>query len=495
MLSETGLLSKKEFRRLGIFLRSPYFNKYRTIKKLYSYLKVHFPDFNKRNLSLRQISIAVYGEENAGNDKVRKLVSDFKMLVQKFILYETVTSEDAGHRLILLSALRKKMMYGLYRSRLAEMKIMRKQEFGMDEKYYMNRMNYYNEMYMSSFSENGKMAPYYSVKKHLYLNYYFIYQSLVYNYNVFSEIGAESNFTKLHSEMIDFVFGIIEKNIGHFSSSYPDIVTLYFANKMLLTKNILYYNRLLKYYKQNRKKFDYNLHTMYYIVSENCLKLMLREDDSRDVKRKLFMVRKEMLSSGHTNTFFLEGRRITAGIFFRIFDDAVNLKEFEWAVKFVEETKKYIPESERDEILNTVTMILKFFSGDVLDIFEFINKTKKKNTVQFIYSRIIKMMMLYETGGLKALMFETEAFKKYLQRKQKTITDAPVLIKKSHVFNGCMRQLAKFRLKSPEADRKEFLKFETSFYKNKLSPVYGFWFEEKIEEIDRSVGRRKRVGA
>lgn len=491
-LIEIVSLTNKEFRRLGVFLRSRYFNKYKTIIKLYAYLKKAFPKINTRYVSLKQISIAVYGEEKANKDKVRKLVSDFNLLFQKFILWETVSVDNAENNLMLLYALRKKMLYRIFKSRLAKMKLMKKKEFGIDDKYYMNKMNYFNELFMSAFSENSKMSRQYSLKKFTYLNYYFIYQSLVYYYNNYSEGINESNYTGPHGDLVNFIFRLIEKHIGHFSSGYPDIITLYYANKMFVTGSFLYYDRLLKYFNKNRNKFDYNLQTAFYIVSENFLKLKMRDDPHPETRKRLFEVRREILSSRHFEMFFSEGRRISSGIFFQIFDDAVNLKEFEWADKFTAETKNFIPHQDKEDLLNTVTMILKFFKGDI-NIYDHINNTKKKNTRQFIYSRLIKMMLLYKTNALKPLYFETEAFKKYLIRKQKTKTEALTLIKKSATFTQCMRKLLNFKLKSENAKREDFLKFETKFYKGKVSPVYAFWFDDMMSDIEKGIGVRKKI--
>lgn len=180
-----------------------------------------------------------------------------------------------------------------------------------------------------------------------------------------------------------------------------------------------------------------------------------------------------------------EGRRIPVNIYFSIFNDAVNLKEFSWASEFSGISEKYLPGEDLPEINKLTRLILNFFSKNYLELHEQINSIKKTNTRQYVYSRYIKMMVLYEFGNLKSVQYECDSFKQYLYRKKKSKTTAVNLINNSNTFNRCMRKLAELSHFSQNSDRNEYLKHESAFYKFKKPPEYAFWFEEKIRELDK----------
>lgn len=72
--------------------------------------------------------------------------------------------------------------------------------------------------------------------------------------------------------------------------------------------------------------------------------------------------------------------------FFRIFNDAVNFKEFDWAESFISETNQFLLKKDKDNLTKLSISILNFFRKDYPGILETINETGKKNISLYVYS-------------------------------------------------------------------------------------------------------------
>lgn len=485
MLTEINVLSKEEFKRFGEFIYSPYFNRYLTIRKLYQFLKKVYPGINNSFASIRNISLYVYGEEKPNTVKIRKLVSDFKLLFEKFLLCGEVLNDNAESRLKLLAALRKKFLMELYAAKLESMKDLTDSEFGMDAEFYLNKMNYFDELFTYYFTVGNAKAEQYSVKKIQYLNYYSIYKNLVYNYNFHSDIMNHGKSAKLQENLIGEVYRIIEKNKKLFEDKFPDIITLYYGNLMFVSSDERYYHKLLKYYQKNKSKFNSNLHTMYYILSENFLKKISWKFKKQEYERKLFDLRKTLFDDGHYEKFLTEGRNMLSSDFFRIFIDAVNLKEFDWAESFVKSTNKYLLQNERAELTKLTLAIVNFFKKDYPGIAETINETGKKNVYFYVYSRFLKMMYLYERGDYTSVNFEAEAFRKFYTRNLNKEGRLKSLYEKCKVFLSRIQYLYMLNQKSKYSGKKKFMNYESGIPAKNNAPLFRFWFEEKIKELEK----------
>lgn len=93
------------------------------------------------------------------------------------------------------------------------------------------------------------------------------------------------------------------------------------------------------------------------------------------------------------------------------------------------------------------------------------------------------MMYLYESGNYAAMMYEADAFRKYFTRKQKEDNRFKKIYEKSSEFYKWIKFLYVLRQKRKYSGRKEFRNYEAEMHGNNSLPEYGFWYEEKIKEL------------
>ncbi|MBK8982394.1 MAG: hypothetical protein IPM38_08780 [Ignavibacteria bacterium] len=480
MLTDINSLTIEELKSFGYFINSPYFNRYRTINKLFDYLKSLHPNVTKKDIYEKNISGAVYGKVKVKSHTIRVLVSDFNKLFEKFLIHERAEKDKIENSIILLNEFSKKFLWKSYNKKLSEIKSYSKKEFGIDDKYYLNKLNYYGEYFAHSFTTVSMNTAKISLKKMEYLNLYFVYQTLLFNFHYNSDMYTQKMVKRRPPGMVQFVYDFINEHRKYFSKSYPDIMILYYTARMTETGDIKYFNMLQNYYRRNKKIFDYNITMMYHMASEGFLKTKSFREPDRKNTLKLFIFRKRSIEGNYLENFFREGNNIPPLIFFSMFNEAIKLNQIKWAEEFVNVHKTFLLPQYSKDILNLAEIILDFFKGDYSDINRKIGKVKKSDTSNFIYSRLIKMMMYFETGEFSALRREAESMRKYLDRKSKEQTRFDELIRSSYNFLNSIHYLEKIKNNEVNKSSKKYLQFRQDLLSGPKMPEYWNWFELKL---------------
>ncbi|MBV6479123.1 MAG: hypothetical protein HGGPFJEG_01884 [Ignavibacteria bacterium] len=486
MIKEINKLSAEDFRKFECFIYSPYFNSFETLKKFFKYIKKAYPDITRKYISQKNISKHIYSEKKVNRLKNRKLLSDFRKLFEKFMFCEEVLADKTLSRFRLLKALRKRQYLKMYSIILEQTENEGEKIMGEDENYYFNKMILNEELYQHSISFDKKNALEFITKKTDNLNLYFIYQSLVFNYNLYSELSLGFDKSQKPVSTMVFVFDFVNKNLNKIKRTNPDIVTLYFANLMMMNEDFASFENLEKYYCANSSRFDRNLHTMYYIVCHNFLYNQITKNNLAHYERKLLQLRKLILENGHIEMYFMEGRILPQSIFWKIFINAVNLGDFEWAEKFFNETQKFMTEDEMTNINNAVSVILDFFKDKISDLPQRINLINKKDTRLYLYVRMIKIMFLFDSCEEKLLDYEIQSFEKFIERKLIHEKELQNLFLKADNFLKCIIILQKMKYMIETFKVSKLNDYESVYINLKVKPMFSFWFEKKMDKFYKS---------
>ena len=68
-------LDSSEFKRLGKFIESPYFNDNRTPIKLYGFIDKYYPNFDKKNFTKENLYKYLFPGKSYNDSTLRKLLS------------------------------------------------------------------------------------------------------------------------------------------------------------------------------------------------------------------------------------------------------------------------------------------------------------------------------------------------------------------------------------------------------------------------------------
>jgi hypothetical protein len=99
-------LTSSELCEFEKFIYSPYFTTQKNLVRLFEYLKKKYPDISNEDISKENISINIYDEEKVNDVKIRKLISEFSQLMEKFYIQLEVDKDDIRKRILLLTSLR-----------------------------------------------------------------------------------------------------------------------------------------------------------------------------------------------------------------------------------------------------------------------------------------------------------------------------------------------------------------------------------------------------
>lgn len=85
--------------------------------------------------------------------KIRKLISEFSLLMEKFYTQIEVDNESLRNKILLLQSLRKRGLQKRFEMNYnATLKLMKK-SFSKDESYYLNKISLVNEMFYFKFGD------------------------------------------------------------------------------------------------------------------------------------------------------------------------------------------------------------------------------------------------------------------------------------------------------------------------------------------------------
>jgi len=113
-----------------------------------------------------------------------------------------------------------------------------------------------------------------------------------------------------------------------------------------------------------------------------------------------------------------------------------------------------------------------------------LNEVNKDNTKLHLYSRYIKLMVLFELNEFQTLYYEIQAVTKHLQRLNKS-SNLPFreIIRGNHFVN-LITLLSGAKEGRVSLKSKKFSELETRISSKTYVNEYQFWFVEKVREIE-----------
>lgn len=113
-------LSHDEFKRLGDFINSPYFNKSGNLAKIYTYITPFYPDFTHTKLSKIEIYQTLFGSDRYKDSSIRNVFSKLVNTVQMFLIAENLKEDKLARENMLLEELNRRKLYDIFLKNLKD---------------------------------------------------------------------------------------------------------------------------------------------------------------------------------------------------------------------------------------------------------------------------------------------------------------------------------------------------------------------------------------
>lgn len=482
MLTDINSLTPDELKSFSEFINSPYFNKSGAMKKLYCYLEGKYPDVSKEDVTKEKISRYLFDDLIVNDVRMRKIESEFNKLFEKFLIHHEVNFNKVESQISLLMILRRKFLYRTYKKKLDEIEKYSEEDFGLFGSFYLNKTNYYHELKI--YSNTGLIES--TSEKEITNNIlYFIFQGLHFNLN-------RNDVPLPLGSMIQSIYEFIEKNKKYFYKNHPDIVVLYYVNLQSGPNGDIYLDKVEKYYKKYKNNFSSELKNYYFQILLNILHLKRSINPTKENFLKAFEFLQRLLRDGQLKMFFEEGRIMNQAQYFSCFNIAINVQSFDRAEKFATEYNKYLPHESKNKMMNIARLILNFFRKDFTDVLKRLNEVSKDNAKHYVYTRYIKLMVLFELDDFQTLHYEIQAISKHLQRLKKTKTLPDREIIRGNYFVNLMIFITGVKEGRVRINSKKFTELKSRINSETYVPEYQFWFIEKVKEMESGVVKKSK---
>ncbi len=475
MIEHFNKFSEEELIKFEKFVCSPYFNTQKNLIKLYEYLISKYPRITKEDISKKNLSLIIYPGKKFSDVKIRKLISDFTILVEKFLTQLEIENTPVANRILLLSSLRKRGMRRRFEMNFRDVFNQQKKEFSKDNIYYRNQVNLQTEYYYFNFGNIRTDFANCLQEKSDNLDYYFIFNKLHNFHEMIHNEGIKNKNNFYDKRFLKEIVTAIEANREVIYKKHPNIFIIYNVLMMFDTLDDKYLYELLDYLKLNGKKFTknslsyyYQYASQYYIQKVNSGQINYRHD--------IFKIYEIMMDK---NLFVIDNI-ITDLEFNSVVNISLAVKKYEWLANFIEKYKGYIDPDFAKDAYNLARSKLYFHTKEYEKIFQHLNEIELKDSTYYMNSKFLLAKVYFEMKNFVGLRYIVENLRQYIRIKETLGIEQNTLIR---VFIKYITELTKL-YESSSAERrslKVIMKKELDNEKN-LVPTLD-WFYEKIAEI------------
>lgn len=472
MLTNINSLTPDELKRFSEFIRSPYFNKSEAMIKLFEYLKEKYPAVTAEDVVREKVSRLIFDDVVVNVVRMRKIESDFNILFEKFLMHDELECNRTEANIMLLRNLRLKSLAESFKKKIDDINRYSKNDFGKNDTFYLNKVFFFKEC-LSNPQTAGAGAIKSEVNTWLHLS--FIFQILE---NNLSRRGAHFEI----GTMINNIYEFIESNKKFFLRYHPDIIIFYYINLVNDSFSADKMKFLENYFNDNEDRITGDLKNLYYQFTLNALYLERSSNPTMFNSAGFINFLKMLIDKEILKTFFAAGSKYMSQTqYFTCFNSLVNFKEFDMAEKFAKDYLKYIHADYQDKMVNQVHLILSFFRKDFPDVITRLNDVKSDNAKFYVYSKYIRLMLLFEMKDFKSLEYEIQALAKYLNRlsKNDTLPEREIIRGKNFVKMITLLYGVKQGKESLRSKRQ--VELEAMLQSEDYVQEYAFWVEGEWE--------------
>jgi len=457
-------LSKEEFKELGKFINSPFFNNREAICRFYEAIKKSYPHFRPANFTKEYLFKRVYPAKKYSDVLMRKLVSLMLNLVLEFLLVLNQRQNTLEGEVRLLEILRQRKLldiFGKKQKKVLDLINNSKHEFDL-----------YELLYKATASMNGvvqlkdekEMLRVYQKEHDEFVAYFLSFVLLQYiRLSEWSKMYKIQFELRLFNQVTDF----LSKNQYN---DYP-LIPLYYNLMMLMnTGEEKYFTKLfqerLKYLDKVTVVHNYNIAL---VLIQHCYKMI--QSGKSEYRQHQFELTRSIIENNLIPEGYIEHYFFTNTIRYVSY-----LKEFKWCEDFILKFGNNLDPEIKDEILNYSYSMIEFHKGNYERSLKYLSAINIDKANMKYDIKNIQLMNLYELGHGEQLLSHIDAYKHFVSRDEQLTVQFKEKVRK---FLSCVITINRLRLDNNAEEARYFEK-----------EIYGYdyfylkeWVLEKIGEI------------
>ncbi len=404
---------KKEWKRLGDFLASPYFNKDDSLWEFYQGLSKYAPALDSKQLEKSAFIKSVKWSKPMDEKKLTYLMSGLLDAGERFIQTEQMQQQELEGYCALLG------VYSRWETDKLYSQTLKKAQAYMEGSAYRNTDFYYKEFLLQNqlnayFDNQKKRSSDRSLQEATnYLDLFYISTKLKYSCELINRQKVVSGQYELR------MLKEVRQHVEEFDySAFPSIM-IYYRILMTFMENdqTAHFTALKDLLEKAASQFPpEEARDMYAYAQNYCIRKA--NAGNTHFLTELFNLYKSSIEIG---LVLIDGN-ISPWTFKNIVSVATRVGEVEWAESFVTDYRQHLHAKFRNNAFNYNRAYLLFAKGDFSDALITLNKVAFTDVFYALDSRVLQLKIYYELGEIEPLHSAQEAFKVFL-RRNKTISE------------------------------------------------------------------------
>jgi len=474
-------LNKKEFRRLGKFLKSPFFNNNERVVSLYEFLRKHHPTFDAPSLAKKQVDKKIFQEKDKTYTyqarRIRDCMSNLSLLVIEFIaVLEGQDEVSLTKDQLILKAFSKRNLYKLFEDKTEQVVAKLMANPVIDFHYYKTIFELREGLFFHS--DNPKLEhssdQVNAVMRNLDLFYILTKLRISCELKAREQILAETYNIDLINEVIEMAK---EKYSSHSSLFiiYPHLIKLFsegYNDALYQETKTIYFNQLENIGKSEQKVI---LHYFINIMSSGLSKGMNR-------MKEVF----ELYKAGLQHEILILNNRITPESFSNIAVSGSISGAFQWTWDFIINFEKYLDEDIRTDT-KLMSLAYWYFNKKQYDeTINLINEHQLPSKMFYIRTRALLIRtylekLLEDKSFYQVLISNTDAFRKQVDRNTLLSKDKKMSYKNLIKF---INKIAALLQTQPPKLQDKLNKLKVDI-QTKDTVIARAWLLSKIEQFEK----------
>lgn len=404
-------LSKEELNSFKIFINSPYFNTRKSLVKIFELCLKAIKTGNVELFSIKSISNYIYkGEVSSSHDeKIRRLLSDFTVLLDKFLIQLEFEKNELSQNELLAESLLKRGLESRFKKKISEAIDKLEKSGTRDEKFFLDKISLLQSKssFEKEFTPNIKSGIDQEIND--VIDNFFI-ASKLYRFQVFYSNQYIHQQKQYSWTFFDHIKTYVEENIETIKKDVPEIFLRYKMLSLLLdpqNKSII--DECVSYIEEVKKDKAFMLDS-YYIDILNLCSLMVNSGDS-SYNEKIVQISSDMESNRVWDNFHF----LSYSVAKIIIESAIIQKEFLWVKSFITYISEKIEPEYKKSFPNLMLAKMYFFSGEYDKARIYQSKVLYKDFIFYTDAKGIEARIEFEIENFSRTIEIIDALKKYLK--------------------------------------------------------------------------------
>ncbi|HMR40999.1 MAG TPA: hypothetical protein PKA90_11275 [Ignavibacteria bacterium] len=409
--------SEEEIKKFDDLLKSPYFNKSKTLIRFYSELSKFYPEFPDDKILKENIHNKTFPGKKFNEQVIKNLNSELLRLIKVFFELELMGTDKNERKINLLKQLVRRKADKIYLSELKGFENELNEQSDISERkfHYLFLLEELKIAYHLERNEQPRVFD--KVMKsgeHLILYFHLHFIKTISNLNINSQTFSVKYDINLPAEYFENTsYGNIIKYMKEKKINYSELFEMYYLRVKCNTHPFdeVHYYKFKELLLKNLFSLDkIETYGLFIALEAYCLR-KLTAGDLR-FSKELFDIFK--IETDKNFYKFSETSPVTFMKFRNTYLTALRLHEFDWFEKFIEKYKDDIIESDRNTVLKIAYAYFSFEKKEFENTMKLLADLNPPQLFLKLDVRNLTLMAHYELNYFDSVLSQIDSYKHYL---------------------------------------------------------------------------------